>query len=75
MYKQISLILIFVGLVIIVYAVTAAQSFTEDLQQLCGQIVADRSVPIALAGLIISAIGIRGLLTDRSTKRKETSEN
>lgn len=65
MYKHIAVVFIVAGLAITIYAITAADSFTDDLKEFGDEIVKYKSVTIALLGVILSVIGIAGVIRER----------
>lgn len=70
MYKQVAILFIAFGVAIAVYAITAADSFPDDVKEFFQHLLTYRSVLLTAAGLIMCAIGIAGLVRDRSEHKR-----
>ena len=71
MNKIISLGLIVIGAILIVFGVTAMDSFSSDVSRLFTGAPTDKAVWMFIAGVVAAVVGLSGVTLFRSTSAKE----
>lgn len=70
MYRQVSVVLILLGLAIAVYAFTASAAFGDEVQSLFVHLTEAKWVMACAAGLAMSVLGIIGVTRDRRERQR-----
>jgi len=71
MNRAISLALLVIGVTLIVFGVTAMDSFSSDVSRLFTGAPTDKSVWMFIGGVVAAIVGLSGVTLFRSTSSKD----